>query len=69
MDEWMPAFIRGDHEGVAEFMLRETQIVAKAGAQLAICPDHSAALAFKHVAAKSPIPWHALLRHFWNISR
>jgi aspartate racemase len=57
MGEWMPAFDRGDYEGVAEFMLRETQIVAKAGAQLAICPDNSAHLAFKYVAAKSPIPW------------
>src|SRR5476651_962919 len=57
MGEWMPAFNRGDYEGVAEFMLRETEIVAKAGAQLAICPDNSAHLAFKYVAAKSPIPW------------
>ncbi|MEA3159697.1 MAG: aspartate racemase [Gammaproteobacteria bacterium] len=57
MGEWMPAFNRGDYEGVAEFMLRETEIVAKAGAQLAICPDNSAHLAFKHVAARSPIPW------------
>ena len=57
MGEWMPAFNRGDYEGVARFMLRETEIVAKAGAQLAICPDNSAHLAFKHVVAKSPIPW------------
>jgi aspartate racemase len=57
MGEWMPAFNRGDYEGVADFMLRETAIVATAGAQLAICPDNSAHLAFKHVAAKSPIPW------------
>ena len=57
MGEWMPAFNRGDYEGVAEFMLRETEIVARAGAQLAICPDNSAHLAFKYVAAKSPIPW------------
>jgi aspartate racemase len=57
MGEWMPAFNSGDYESVAEFMLRETEIVAKAGAQLAICPDNSAHLAFKHVAARSPIPW------------
>jgi aspartate racemase len=57
MGEWMPAFNRGDYEGIADFMLRETEIVAKAGAQLAICPDNSAHLAFKHVAARSPIPW------------
>jgi aspartate racemase len=57
MGEWLPAFNRGDYEEVADFMLRETEIVAKAGAQLAICPDNSAHLAFKHVAARSPIPW------------
>jgi aspartate racemase len=57
MGEWLPAFNRGDHEGVADFMLRETEIVAKAGAQFAICPDNSAHLAFKQVAARSPIPW------------
>jgi aspartate racemase len=57
MGEWLPAFDRGDYESVAEFMLRETEIVARAGAQLAICPDNSAHLAFKYVAARSPIPW------------
>jgi aspartate racemase len=57
MGEWMPAFNRGDYESIAEFMLRETEIVAKAGAQLAICPDNSAHLAFKQVVARSPIPW------------
>jgi aspartate racemase len=57
MGEWMPAFNRGDYKGVAEFMLREAEIVARAGAQLAICPDNSAHLAFKYVASKSPIPW------------
>ena len=57
MGEWLPAFNRGDYEGVAEFMLRETQIVATAGAQFAICPDNSAHRAFKYVVARSPIPW------------
>jgi aspartate racemase len=57
LGEWMPAFDRGDYEGVAEFMLRETEIVARAGAELAICPDNSAHRAFKYVAARSPIPW------------
>jgi len=57
MGEWMPAFNRGDYAGIAEFMLRETEIVTRAGAQLAICPDNSAHLAFKQVASKSPIPW------------
>jgi hypothetical protein len=34
-------------------MLRETEIVAKAGAQLAICPDNSARLAFAITASSS----------------
>jgi aspartate racemase len=57
MGEWMPAFDRGDYEGVADFMLREAEIVARAGAAFAICPDNSAHRAFKFVAAKSPIPF------------
>ena len=57
MGEWMPAFDRGDFREVARFMLRETEIVAKAGAQLAICPDNSAHLAFPYVVGSSPIPW------------
>jgi aspartate racemase len=57
MGEWMPAFNRGDYPRVADFMLRETEIVATAGAELAICPDNSAHLAFEYVAARSPIPW------------
>jgi aspartate racemase len=57
MGAWMPAFNRGDCESVGGFMLRETEIVAAAGAQLAICPDNSAHLAFEYVAARSPIPW------------
>lgn len=57
MGEWMPAFDSGDYRGVAQFMLRETRIVAAAGAQIAICPDNSAHLAFEHVFAESPIPW------------
>lgn len=57
MGEWMPSFDSGDYRGVAQFMLRETRLVAEAGARLAICPDNSAHLAFEYVAAESPIPW------------
>ena len=57
MGEWMPAFDRADYKSVAGFMLRETAIVAKAGAEIAICPDNSAHLAFEHVIAESTIPW------------
>ena len=57
MGEWMPAFDRGDYEAVAEFMVREAEIVAAAGADFAICPDNSAHRAFPFVIAKSPIPF------------
>jgi len=57
MREWMQAFDRADYKAVAEIMLRETEIVVKAGAEIAICPDNSAHLAFEHVIAKSTIPW------------
>jgi len=57
MGEWLPDFDSGNYRGVAQFMLRETRLVAQAGAQLAICPDNSAHLAFEHVIAESPIPW------------
>jgi aspartate racemase len=55
--EWMPAFNRADYAAVADFMLRETEIVARAGAHFAVCPDNSAHLAFPDVIARSPIPW------------
>jgi len=57
MGEWLPAFDRADYKGLAEIMLRETAIVAQAGAEIAICPDNSAHLAFEHVIARSMIPW------------
>ncbi len=57
MAYWMEAFNSGDYDAVAEFMLRELQIVAKAGADLAICPDNSAHLAWDKVIPRSPIPW------------
>jgi aspartate racemase len=57
LGEWMPAFDRADYKSLAEIMLRETAIVAQAGAEIAICPDNSAHLAFEHVIARSTIPW------------
>ena len=54
---WMPAFDARDHEGVAEVMLESVRLLADAGAELAICPDNSAHLAFAWVEAGSPIPW------------
>jgi aspartate racemase len=57
MARWLPAFDRGDYEGVAQFMLESARLLAEAGADFAICPDNSAHLAWEHVQAGTPIPW------------
>lgn len=57
MARWMPAFDAGDWAGVARFMLDSARLLAKAGADFAICPDNSAHLAWDHVQAGTPIPW------------
>lgn len=54
---WMPAFERGDHAGVAAVMLESVRLLARAGADFAICPDNSAHLAWEHVQAETPIQW------------
>ena len=57
MARWLPAFDAGDYAGVAQFMLESAKLLAKAGADFAICPDNSAHLAWEHVQAGTPIPW------------
>jgi aspartate racemase len=57
MAAWMPFFDAGDHEGVARLMLESANLLARAGAEFAICPDNSAHLAWDYVQAETPIPW------------
>jgi aspartate racemase len=57
MARWLPAFNAKDYKGVAGFMLDSARLLAKAGADFAICPDNSAHLAWDHVQAATPIPW------------
>jgi aspartate racemase len=57
MAAWMPAFDAGDYRGVARFMLESARLLARVGADFAICPDNSAHRAWEHVAAETPIPW------------
>jgi aspartate racemase len=57
MAAWLPAFDAGDARGVAGFMLDSARLLAKAGADFAICPDNSAHIAWEHVQAETPIPW------------
>lgn len=54
---WMPALDAGDHRAVAGIMLDSVRALARAGAELAICPDNSAHLAWDHLQAGTPIPW------------
>ena len=57
MAGWLPAFDAGDYPGVARFMLDSARLLAKAGADFAICPDNSAHRAWDHVRAATPLPW------------
>ena len=57
MARWLPAFDARDYAGVAGFMLESARLLARAGADFAICPDNSAHLAWDHVQAATPIPW------------
>jgi aspartate racemase len=54
---WMPFFDSGDYQGVAGVMLESANLLARAGADFAICPDNSAHLAWDEVQAATPIPW------------
>ncbi len=54
---WMPAFDHGDDEALAAILLESAQLLADAGADVAMCPDNSAHVAWRHVEPASPIPW------------
>lgn len=55
--DYMQYIWNGDWEKVAELMLKSTEIVAKAGANFAICPDNTIHQAYNLMISKSPIPW------------
>jgi len=57
LSEYMVHIRTGDWDGVAKLMLSSAEIVAKAGADFAICPDNTIHQAFDIVIAKSLIPW------------
>jgi aspartate racemase len=57
MAEWMPALNAGDYKSAAEFMLESANVVARAGADFAICPDNTVHLSWEHFIQRSPIPW------------
>ncbi len=55
--EYMRHIFAGEWEQVAELMITSAQIVSKAGADFAICPDNTIHQAFDIMISKSPIPW------------
>ncbi|MFW9824402.1 MAG: aspartate/glutamate racemase family protein [Candidatus Thorarchaeota archaeon] len=55
--DYMQFIWNGNWEKVAELMLHSTDIVAKAGADFAICPDNTIHQAYDLMISKSPIPW------------
>ena len=55
--DYMQYIWNGDWGKVAELMLHSTEIVAKAGADFAICPDNTIHQAYDLMISKSPIPW------------
>ncbi|MFX0082657.1 MAG: aspartate/glutamate racemase family protein [Candidatus Hodarchaeota archaeon] len=55
--DYMQYIWNGNWEKVAELMLASTEIVAKAGADFAICPDNTIHQAYGLMISKSPIPW------------
>jgi aspartate racemase len=54
---WLPFFDSGDYLGVAHLMLDSAHLLAKVGADFAVCPTNSAHEAWDHVQAQTPIPW------------
>ncbi|MFW9827635.1 MAG: aspartate/glutamate racemase family protein [Candidatus Thorarchaeota archaeon] len=55
--DYMQHIWSGNWEGVAALMLKSAEIVAKAGADFAICPDNTIHQAYDLMISKSPIPW------------
>ncbi len=54
---YMEHIVAGNWEAVAGLMLSSVSKLARAGAELAVCPDNTIHQAFEHVVEKSPIPW------------
>lgn len=71
--EYVKHLDRGDWQGVGGLMLSSAHKLARAGADVLICPDNTIHRAFSYVEPRSPLPWlhiaevvaeHALERGF-----
>jgi aspartate racemase len=56
LSDYMQHIWNGNWDGVADLMLKSVQIVTKAGADFAICPDNTIHQAYSLMISKSPIP-------------
>ena len=57
LEAYMVHVRSGDWAGVAELMIGSAAILARCGAEFAICPDNTIHRAFDRVVEGSPIPW------------
>ena len=55
--DYMAHIDRADWHAVADLMLDSARRLARAGAQLLICPDNTIHQAFQDVRPRSPLPW------------
>jgi len=55
--EYMKCIYRDDWDGVGELMLSSAHKLAKAGAELLVCPDNTIHQALGYVEPRSPLPW------------
>lgn len=55
--DYVACLERGDDAGVAELMLSSAGALARAGADLLICPDNTVHRAFHLVRERAPLPW------------
>jgi aspartate racemase len=55
--DYMDAIYRDDWDAVGGLMLSSANKLAKAGADLLICPDNTIHQGFSYVASRFPLPW------------
>jgi aspartate racemase len=57
LGEYMEHVRDGDWEAVGDLMLSSAHKLARAGAELLICPDNTIHQAWQFVAGRAPLPW------------
>ena len=57
LSHYMACLERDDIDGVGDLMLASAHKLARAGADILICPDNTIHQAFAYVEQRSPLPW------------